>query len=118
MLVQTVRTKAEATGSLGIAQTRYGTEVLVISFDGELDLAVLETAKAALEPALVDPSQLVVLDLTDLELLGTCGVALFHALARARTTPDSLRILPSRHCGVNRVLELTDVGATIPIVAG
>ena len=111
-----VQTETKAAGSFGFEQTHYGTEVLVVSLDGELDLAVLETAKEALDAALVDPSPLVVLDLTELELLGTCGVALFHALARDRTTPDSLRILPSRHAGVNRVLELTEVGAVIPIV--
>jgi anti-anti-sigma factor len=105
-------------GSFDIEQTHYGTEVLVVSFAGELDLAVLETAKETLGAALVDPSPLVVLDLTELELLGTCGVALFHALARERTTPDSLRILPSRHPGVNRVLDLTDLGSVIPIVSG
>jgi anti-anti-sigma factor len=113
-----VQNEAKAAGSFAIDQTHYGTEVLVVSFAGELDLAVLETAKETLGAALVDPSPLVVLDLTELELLGTCGVALFHGLARERTTPDSLRILPSRHGGVNRVLELTDVGAVIPIVSG
>lgn len=112
-----VQTEAKAARSLGIEQTHYGTEVLVVSFDGELDLAVIEVAKEALEPAFVDSSQLVVLDLTELELLGTCGIALFHELARARKTNDSLRILASRHSGVNRVLELTDLGVVIPIVA-
>jgi anti-anti-sigma factor len=114
-----VQNEAKAAGSFGIEQTRYGTEVVLVAFHGELDLAVIETAKEALQPLLVaEPSQLVVLDLTELELLGTCGIALFHALARARTGPDSLRILPSRHGGVNRVLELTEVGSVIPIVEG
>jgi anti-anti-sigma factor len=113
-----VHTEAKPAGSFDIEQTLYGTDVLVVSLAGELDLAVLETAKETLGAAVADPSPLLVLDLTELELLGTCGVALFHALARARTTPDSLRILPSRHGGVNRVLELTDVGAVIPIVSG
>ena len=113
-----VQNEAKATGSFGVEHTHYGTEVLVISLAGELDLAVLDTAKEAFGSAVVDSADLVVLDLTELELLGTCGVALFHALARARATSDSLRILPSRHGGVNRVLELTEVGSVIPIVGG
>jgi anti-anti-sigma factor len=112
-----VQTESKLAGQLDIEQTRYGAEVLVVSLKGELDLAVIESAKQVLETALADDSVLVVVDLNDLEFLGTCGIALFYALARDLATPDSLRILPSRHYGVNRVLDLTDVGSVIPIVA-
>lgn len=113
-----VQTEANSSGQFGVELTYYGDEVLVVSLRGELDLAVIEAAHRALTPAIAVPGSLIVIDLTELEFLGTSGVALFYALARAREGADSLRLIPSRHGGVNRVLELTEIGSTIPIVAG
>jgi hypothetical protein len=42
---------------------------------------------------------------------------LVYSLARSRPDQESLRLVPSRHDGVNRVLELTDVGSVIRIVS-
>jgi anti-sigma B factor antagonist len=100
-----------------IEETRYGEDVVVLSFAGELDLAVIETAREALE-AVVDGCELVVIDLTQLEFLDASGVTLLLRLARTRTAPDSLRLLSSRHAEVNRILEVTDVGSVIRIIAG
>jgi anti-anti-sigma factor len=99
-----------------IEETLYGSEILVYSLAGELDLAVVEIAKAAIEPTIADRSELIVIDLDRLEFLDSSGVALFYSLARVRPDPESLRLLPSRHVGVNRMLELTDVGSVIRIV--
>jgi anti-anti-sigma factor len=100
-----------------IEKTPYGSEVLVYSLAGELDLAVVEIAKAAIEPMIEDRSELIVIDLDRLEFLDSSGVSLLYSLARSRPDPESLRLLPSRHVGVNRVLELTDVGSVIRIVS-
>jgi anti-anti-sigma factor len=106
-----------SSGPFTIEATLYGNEVLVYSLAGELDLAVVEVAKAAIEPTIADRPELVVLDLDRLEFLDSSGVRLFYSLARSRPDPESLRLLPSRHVGVNRMLELTDVGSMIRIVS-
>lgn len=110
------QTEQSLDGPLTIRQTRYGDDVLVVSLAGELDLAVKGCAEAALGSALRDPGGMVVVDLTELEFLDSAGVALLYELAEARPGKDSLRLLPSRHEGVNRVLQLTGVGARIPVV--
>jgi anti-sigma B factor antagonist len=99
-----------------VETTRYGEGVVVLSFAGELDLAVIETAREALK-LVMGGSELVVIDLTRLEFLDASGVSLLIRLARIRGAPDSLRLLPSRHPGVNRILEATGVGSVIQIVS-
>jgi anti-anti-sigma factor len=112
-------TQNEATvhGPLTIQRTRYGDDVLVFSLSGEFDLATAEAGKEMLESALHDRCSVTVFDLTELEFIDSCGVALLYAIARSHPDRESMRLLLSRHRGVNRVLELTDVGSVIPIVA-
>ena len=110
------QTEERFDGPLGIQRTRYGDDVLVFSLSGELDRAVVDAAREVLEPALTKPCAMVVVDLTELELLDPSGIGLFYELARARPGKDSLRLLPSRHGGVNRVLELTGLAAPTPSV--
>jgi anti-sigma B factor antagonist len=104
-------------GPLVIERTRYGDDVIVFSLAGELDLAVAAVTRQILEPVLTDPCPMVVVDLTELEFIGVKGVHLLYELARARPDKESLRLLPSRHPGVNKVLELTGVDTVIPIVS-
>jgi anti-anti-sigma factor len=103
-------------GPLTITRTRYGDDVIVFAFAGELDLAATTLAWQALEPALDEPRAMIVLDLTELEFIGVKGIALLYGLARARPDEERLRLLPSRHPGVNRVLELTEVDSVLTIV--
>lgn len=110
-------THTHSSGPFSIGATLYGSEVLVYSLAGELDLAVVEIARSAIEPTIADRSELVVIDLDRLEFLDSSGVRLFYSLARLRPDPESLRLLPSRHVGVNRMLELTDIGSVIRIVS-
>jgi anti-sigma B factor antagonist len=110
-------THTHSSGPFTIEETLYGSEVLVYSLAGELDLAVVEIAKAAIEPTIAERPELVVIDLDRLEFLDSSGVRLFYSLARSRPDQESLRLVPSRHAGVNRVLELTDVGSVIRIVS-
>jgi anti-sigma B factor antagonist len=95
---------------------RYGDDVSVFSVTGEFDLAVAAAAEAALEPAFADPGGLLVVDLTGLEFIDSSGIAMLYALARTRPDLDTLRLVPSRFAGVNRVLDLTAVGSVFPIV--
>lgn len=111
------QTEKRFTGPLTIEETRYGDDVLVVSLAGELDLAVQRSAQRALESAPTRAGTMVVIDLTELEFLDSGGVALLYELAETHADKGSLRLLPSRHEGVNRVLELTEVGTVIPIVA-
>lgn len=110
------QTDATLEGPLTITQTRYGDDVVVFTLSGEFDLAVARRAHTMLEPIREADCALTVLDLTELEFIDSSGVAFLYAAARAHPRKDSLRLLPSRHGGVNRVLALTEIGELIPIV--
>jgi anti-sigma B factor antagonist len=103
-------------GPITVEQKRYGDDVLVVALSGELDAAVVDTARAALEAAVDDPCGLVVIDLTALEFLDSSGVALLYELARTRPEKDRLRLLRGNHAGVTRVLELTQVDQVMSVV--
>jgi anti-sigma B factor antagonist len=110
-------TQSTSDGTIVVEETNYGSDVHVVALAGELDLAVINVVRAALEPALADPPGMVVIDLTELEFLDASGVALFFRLCQTCPRPDSLRLLSSRHQAVNRILELTKVGEIMTIVA-
>jgi anti-sigma B factor antagonist len=103
-------------GAFKIEQKLYGDEVSVFTVTGELDLAVAAAAQEALEPAFADPTGLLVIDLTGLEFIDSSGISLLYALARSRPDLETLRLVPSRFAGVNRMLDLTAVGSVFPIV--
>ncbi|HVX32714.1 MAG TPA: STAS domain-containing protein [Solirubrobacterales bacterium] len=105
-------------GLLTIERTRYGDDVIVLSFAGELDLAELTFVHEVLEPVLAEPRAMVVVDLSELEFIGVKGVGMLFELAESRPGQDLLRLLPSRHASVNKVLGLTGVTAAIPAVSG
>jgi anti-sigma B factor antagonist len=104
-------------GPLTIERTRYGDNVIVFSLSGELDLAAAAAAWFVLEPALDEPSAMLLVDLSDLQFIDSSGIALLYRLADARPGRETLRILPSHHASVNRMLDLTEIGAIITIVA-
>jgi anti-anti-sigma factor len=111
------RTEDRIEGPLTIERTRYGDDVIVFSFSGELDLGTTTSAWRLIEPALDESQAMLVVDLTELEFIGVKGIDLLYGLAAARPDKETLRLLPSIHEGVNRVLKLTDVGSVIPIVS-
>jgi anti-anti-sigma factor len=104
-------------GPLTINRTRYGDDVIVLSLAGEFDFSSAAAAAEMLDPVRDDPCAMTVLDLTELEFMDTSGVAFLYGVARSHPDRETLRLLPSRHGGVNKVLALTDVGSLIPIVA-
>src|SRR4051812_15995038 len=61
--------EAQSTGPLTIEETRYGDDVVIVSLAGEFDLSGAAVAKEMMERALLDPCDLVVIDMTDLEFL-------------------------------------------------
>ena len=111
------QTEKRFNGRLTIERTRYGDDVIVFSLAGELDLGTTTGAWRVIEPALDEPRAMVVIDLTELEFIGVKGIGLLYGLAAARPDKETLRLLPSVHGGVNRVLEMTDIGSVIPIVS-
>ena len=110
------QTEKRLDGPLRIRRTRYGDDVLVFQLAGELDLATTADAWRVIESALDEPETMIVVDLTELEFIGVKGVAFLYGLAAARHDEATLRLLPSVHEGVNRVLEMTGVGSAITIV--
>lgn len=111
------QTEERFDGPLTIERTRYGEDVIVFSFFGELDMSVPAAVWRVIEPALDHPNAMIVLDLTELEFISVQGIGLLYGLAGARSDKETLRLLPSVHEGVNRVLQLTGVGSVIPIVS-
>jgi anti-anti-sigma factor len=111
------RTEDRLDGPLTIVRTRYGDDVIVFSLSGELDLGTTASAWRLIEPALDESQAMLVVDLTELEFIGVKGIGLLYGLAAARPDKETLRLLPSVHEGVNRVLGLTEVGSVIPIVS-
>lgn len=86
-------------GPLTIERTRYGDDVIVLSFSGELNLAGTTAAWRLIEPALDEPGAMIVLDLTELEFIGVKGVGLLYGAAHAPPDKETLRLLPSIHGG-------------------
>ncbi len=112
------QTESNFDGPMAVEQVRYGDDVLVVSLIGELDAAVVQIARDALEPAVWDPCAMLVIDLSKLEFIDTSGIALLYEIARTQHDKDSVRLLRSDHAGVNRVLELTGVAEVMSVVAG
>jgi len=104
-------------GPLTIERTRYGDDVIVFSLAGEFDRTAIGIGREALEPTLEKPCAMVVLDLTELEFMDSSGVELLYELARDRPGKEALRLIRSRHEGVNRVLEMTGVESVVTTVA-
>lgn len=111
------QTEERIDGPLTIERTRYGDDVIVLSLSGELDLATVPVAHEILGEEPAEPCAMVVVDLAELEFIGMKGVALLYELARGRAAEDSLRLLPSRHPGVNKVLAMTGVHTVIPTIS-
>jgi anti-sigma B factor antagonist len=111
------QTEERFDGPLTIEQTRYGDDVIIFALGGELDLSVAAAAWSAIAPAIEERGAMLVLDLTELEFIDSSGIALLYRLSHARPDRENLRLLPSRHEGVNKVLDLTEVAEIITLVA-
>jgi anti-sigma B factor antagonist len=87
----------------------------VVSLRGELDLANVATAEAALNDALEAPEARVVVDLRGLEFIDSTGIALLVGALSQNGDRARLRFIPSESPAVTRVLELTGLAERLPL---
>jgi anti-sigma B factor antagonist len=104
-------------GYLSVSSTRYGDEVTIVSFGGELDLAAAPTAAAAIEHALADGAQRLVLDLQKLEFLDTSGVAMLRRVSASADSASEVLVIPSDSPGVSRILAVTGTDSLLRFAA-
>jgi anti-sigma B factor antagonist len=106
-------TREVTDGLLSIGSIHYGDEVVIVSFSGELDLAVLPTAAAAIDEGFATGAQRIVLDLQKLEFLDSSGIALLNRVAARDAFPCEVLVIPSDSPGVSRVLAVTGVDSLL-----
>ena len=64
-----------------VERTSDGSDPLVISIGGEVDMSNVQTVESALRGVLVDPPELVVFDLSDLSFIDSSGIAILLRFA-------------------------------------
>lgn len=106
-------TREVADGLLWVGSIRYGDEVAIVSLAGELDLAVLSTAAAAIDDAFAAGAQRLVLDLQKLEFLDSSGIALLSRVAARDVPACDVLVIPSDSPGVSRVLAVTGIDSQL-----
>jgi anti-sigma B factor antagonist len=86
----------------------------IVSLQGELDLSSAAPVLRQLEKAIADPEcQQIVVDMEALEFIDSSGIAALLRAQRRDAGRDRLRIVPSRHLGVTRVLEVTGLDSRL-----
>ncbi|MCW2978874.1 MAG: Anti-sigma factor antagonist [Solirubrobacterales bacterium] len=100
-------------GLLSVSSAHYGDEVVIVSFAGELDRAVVSTAAAAVEDAFNVGARRLVLDLQKLEFLDSSGVALLRRVAVKDVPGCDVLVIPSDSPGVSRVLAATGMDSLL-----
>lgn len=86
----------------------------LISLEGELDLDGTERVMEELQRAEESDARRIVLDLSNLEFIGSSGIRLILA-AESRMDDDRLVLIPGPR-SVHRVFELTGVAERLPFV--
>jgi anti-anti-sigma factor len=90
----------------------------MIQLEGELDLANAKAFEAELDAALGDGNGHVIVDMGDLVFIDSTGLALLVAALNRDGNGPRLRFVPSRTEAVKKVLELTGIGARLPLIEG
>jgi anti-anti-sigma factor len=106
-----------AAGPLAITSTAYGDEVLIVSLVGELDLSTVDTAAEALADALAEGREFVVVDCEGLDFVDLSAISMLVSMGRRRGG-GSLKILPGSGRAMNRMVELTELGAVVEVLGG
>ncbi len=84
---------------------------------GELDLATAPLLDSAFDAVLRDEdAEVIVVDLTELSFIDSTGIHLLLRMHDACADADRLRVINGSHA-VQRVLDLTGVGAHLPIIS-
>ncbi|MGW5051633.1 STAS domain-containing protein [Actinokineospora sp. NPDC004072] len=90
---------------------------VVVTAEGEVDLATAPQLAAALALAAEDTDHLLVADLSKLRFLGSAGLAvLVTAGSETATTGRSLVVVAGPDCVARRALELTGLDRVLTVV--
>jgi anti-sigma B factor antagonist len=103
-----------ADGTLEVRRSKQG-GICRVSLCGELDIANAGTAKEALDEALDDSTEAVVIDMRELEFIDSSGIALLVSILGREDGRPQLEFVPSESPSVTRVLELTGVSQRLPL---
>ncbi|MCW2987614.1 MAG: anti-sigma-factor antagonist [Solirubrobacterales bacterium] len=110
-----IEQRAVHAGLLRLKTSRIG-ETCMIQLEGELDLANAQALEAELDAGLGDGDGHVIVDMGDLLFIDSTGLALLVAALNRDGDGARLRFVPSRTEAVKRVLELTGIGARLPLI--
>ncbi len=105
-----------AEGNLSIDVSREG-ERVVLSLDGELDLASVPLLESAVENATLDGPATIVLDLRKLEFIDSTGLRAILSLDKRSTERGQTFALVRGSQQVQRLMNMTRVDEHLKIVA-
>ncbi len=97
----------------------HGEAVQILAVRGELDLSTAPAFEQPLEAALsAEPDPRILVDLSDCEFIDSTGIAIVvRAWQRLEQSPDGRFAVCGAARQVQRVLQISGVGASIPIYA-
>jgi anti-sigma B factor antagonist len=111
-MVRTARTAAE---QLTVVRETAG-EAVVVSVDGEVDAFTLHLLEAELAASL--QASVVVVDLSEVSFLGSCGIsALMSHHQRLAGLGSAVRLVVPPHQPVERALRITGITEELPVFA-
>jgi anti-anti-sigma factor len=111
-MVRTARTAAE---QLTVVRQTAG-EAVVVSVDGEVDAFTLHLLEAELAASL--PASVVVVDLSEVSFLASCGIStLMSHHERLACLGSELRLVVPPHQPVKRAVRITGVTEELPVFA-
>jgi anti-sigma B factor antagonist len=104
------------TGLFSVRETREGA-VHRLTPVGELDLATAPMLESAFDAVLRDDdAEMIVVDLTELSFMDSTGINLLIRMHGACRDADRLRVISGSNA-VERVLDVTGVGARLPLIS-
>jgi anti-sigma B factor antagonist len=98
-------------------ETRNGTRDVMLSVQGDVDLATAPELEAALERALKGPARRLVVDLRGVEFLDSTGLALLVRQEEAARASHRHLVVVKGPPQVQQVFELTGVSGHLTMVA-
>lgn len=91
--------------------------ILTARLRGEIDLATADEVAAAIRAAVPNAALGVIVDLGEVTYLDSSGVRLLFELSdRLRRRQQKLRVVAPAEASLRRVLDLVDLGATVPLL--
>lgn len=90
-------------------------DVAVVKLSGELDLAATEPLRPTLDRAALHDGKLVVLDLSDVRYIDSCGVRLLFDLRRRMLPGARLVAVVPRASFIRKVVDLVGLPSVVPV---